>query len=181
MFILASGSPRRKELLKLVINEFEVIPSGIEETVPEGIKPEESPEYLAWLKAKDISARFPNDTVIGADTSVIIGGKILGKPDNSDEAREMLSMLSGKTHKVITGCAVCEDGKCRSFSSMTEVEFYKLSDYDIDGYISSGEPFDKAGAYGIQGKGALLVKKISGDFYNVVGLPVAELARFLKD
>lgn len=180
MFILASDSPRRKELLKLLLNEFEVIPSGIEENLPEGIKPEKSPEYLARLKAEDISARFPNATVIGADTSVIIGGKILGKPVNADGAREMLNLLSGKSHRVITGCAVCQDGKCRSFSCVTEVEFYMLSATDIDWYISTGEPFDKAGAYGIQGKGALLVKKISGDYFNVVGLPIAELARFIK-
>ena len=180
MFILASNSPRRQELLKLVINEFKVIPSGIEENVPDGIAPYESPEYLARLKAGDISAGFPYDTVIGADTSVIIGEKILGKPKDEAEAKEMLYMLSGKTHKVITGYAVCKNRKCRSFSSVTDVEFYRLSNREIDDYILTGEPFDKAGAYGIQGKGALLVKKISGDYFNVVGLPVAELARFIN-
>lgn len=179
MFILASNSPRRQELLKLVINEFKVIPSNIEENVPDGIAPYDSPEYLARLKAEDISVKFPDDTVIGADTSVITADKILGKPKDADEAREMLFMLSGKTHEVITGCAVCRGGKCSSFSSVTEVEFYNLSKREIDDYILTGEPFDKAGAYGIQGKGALLVKKISGDYFNVVGLPVAELARFI--
>lgn len=180
MFILASNSPRRQELLKLVINEFKVIPSNIEENVPDGIAPCDCPEYLARLKVEDISAKFLDDTVIGADTSVIIGEKILGKPKDTDEARQMLSMLSGKTHKVITGCAVCKSGKCSSFSSVTDVEFYRLSKREIDDYILTGESFDKAGAYGIQGKGALLVKKISGDYFNVVGLPVAELARFIK-
>lgn len=180
MFILASNSPRRQELLKLVIDEFKVVPSGIEENVPDGIAPQDSPEYLARLKAEDISARFPDSTVIGADTSVIIGGKILGKPKDADMAGEMLLMLSGKTHRVITGCAVCKGGECRSFSSVTEVEFYELSKREIDDYILSGEPFDKAGAYGIQGKGALFVKKIAGDYFNVVGLPVAGLSRFIN-
>lgn len=179
MYILASNSPRRQELIKLVISEFNVVPSGIEENVPDGIAPHDSPEYLARLKAEDISARFPDDTVIGADTSVIMGDKILGKPKDAAEAGKMLSILSGKTHKVITGCAVCKGGECRSFSSVTEVEFYELSKREIDGYILSGEPFDKAGAYAIQGKGALFVKKIEGDYFNVVGLPVAELARFI--
>lgn len=180
MYILASGSPRRKELLKLAVNEFNVIPSGAEEIIPSDVSPEKASEYLARLKAEDIAKEYPSDTVIGADTSVIINGEILGKPKNKDEARKMLNMLSGNTHKVITGCAVCKNGECKSFSSETSVEFYRLSESEIELYISTGEPFDKAGAYGIQGKGALLVKRISGDFFNVVGLPVAELAKFLS-
>lgn len=178
--ILASASPRRKELLGLITGEFKIIPSGICEVVPDGIPPEKQPLYLARLKADDIAKKYPHDTVIGADTSVIIDDCVLGKPNSSQEAKNMLLRLSGRTHKVITGCAVIKNGECRSFSSVTEVEFYHLTEGEIDEYIATGEPFDKAGAYGIQGKGGLLVKAIRGDWFNVVGLPVAELARLLK-
>ena len=118
--------------------------------------------------------------IIGADTSVILDNCVWGKPDGREEARSMLNRLSGRTHKVITGCAVIKNGECRSFSSVTGVEFYRLTDKETEDYIDTGEPFDKAGAYGIQGKGGLLVKAIRGDWFNVVGLPVAELARVLK-
>ena len=178
--ILASASPRRKELLSLITEDFKIIPSGAEETVPDGIPPEKQPEYLARLKAEDIAKKYPHGTVIGADTSVIIDDCVLGKPGGRDQARTMLKMLAGRTHKVVTGCAVIKNGECRSFSSVTEVEFYPLEDTEIEDYIATGEPFDKAGAYGIQGKGGLLVKAIRGDWYNVVGLPVAELSRVLK-
>ncbi len=178
--ILASASPRRKELLGLITEEFTIIPSGVEETVPDGIPPEKQPEFLAKLKAEDIAKKYPHDIIIGADTSVIIDNCVLGKPDGREEARSMLNRLSGRTHKVITGCAVIKNGECRSFSSVTEVEFYRLTDEETEDYIATGEPFDKAGAYGIQGKGGLLVKAIRGDWFNVVGLPVAELARVLK-
>ena len=178
--ILASASPRRKELLGLITEEFKIIPSGVEEAVPAGIPPEEQPEFLARLKAEDIAKKYPQDIVIGADTSVIIDDCVLGKPGGSKQAKDMLKMLSGSTHKVVTGCAVIKNGECRSFSSVTEVEFYPLTDKEIEDYIATGECFDKAGAYGIQGKGGLLVKAIRGDWYNVVGLPVAQLARVLN-
>lgn len=178
--ILASASPRRKELLGLITEKFEVIPSGVEENVPDGIPPEKQPEFLARLKAEDIAKKYPHGTVIGADTSVIIDDCVLGKPRDRAEAKLMLSRLSGRTHKVVTGCAVIKNGEVRSFSSVTEVEFYPLKDCEIEEYIATGEPFDKAGAYGIQGKGGLLVKAIRGDWFNVVGLPVAELSRVLK-
>ena len=178
--ILASASPRRKELLGLITEEFKIIPSGVEEAVPDGIPPEEQPEFLARLKAEDIAKKYPQDIVIGADTSVIIDDCVLGKPGGSKQAKDMLKMLSGRTHKVVTGCAVIKNGECRSFSSVTEVEFYPLTDKEIEDYIATGECFDKAGAYAIQGKGGLLVKAIRGDWYNVVGLPVAQLVRVLK-
>ena len=177
---LASASPRRKELFCLKTEEFKIIPSGVEETVPDGIPPEEQPEYLASLKAEDIAKKYPHDIIIGADTSVIIDNCVLGKPGDRENAKEMLKMLSGRTHKVVTGCSVIKNGECRSFSSVREVEFYRLTEKEIEEYIATGEPFDKAGAYGIQGKGGLLVKAIRGDWYNVVGLPVARLARELK-
>ena len=178
--ILASASPRRKELLGLITEEFKIIPSGVEEIVPDGTEPEKQPEFLARLKAEDISKKYPQDVVIGADTSVIIDDCVLGKPGGSKQAEDMLKMLSGRTHKVVTGCAVIKNGECRSFSSVTEVEFYPLTDKEIEDYIATGECFDKAGAYAIQGKGGLLVKAIRGDWYNVVGLPVAQLVRVLK-
>lgn len=178
--VLASASPRRKELLGIITENFKIVPSGVEETVPDGILPEKQPEYLASLKALNIAKKNPHDIVIGADTSVIIDNCVLGKPVGREEAKNMLRRLSGRTHKVVTGCAVIKNGECRSFSSVTEVEFYPLTDVEIEEYIATGEPFDKAGAYGIQGKGGLLVKAIRGDWFNVVGLPVAELARTLK-
>ncbi len=118
--------------------------------------------------------------VIGCDTGVFIDNLMLGKPADKSQAKEMLSLLSGRTHKVITGCCIMRGGKTVSFSKVTEVEFYRLSDEEIREYISTGEPMDKAGAYGIQGKGSLLVKKISGDYFNVVGMPIAEIRQRLK-
>ena len=177
--ILASASPRRKELLSLITEDFKIIPSGAKETVPDGIPPEKQPEYLARLKAEDIAKKYPHGTVIAADSSVIVAECVLGKPRGREQAKTMLKMLAGRTHKVITGCAVIKNGECRSFSSVTEVEFYPLTEKEIEEYIATGEPFDKAGAYGIQGKGGLHVKAIRGDWYNVVGLPVARLARIV--
>ena len=180
MYILASASPRRRELFGMISKDFRIVPSTAEETAPDGIAAENLPERLARLKAGDIAAKFPFDTVIGADTVVILDGRVLGKPENPEDAVRMLTALSGKKHKVITGCAVCKNGACRSFSSVTEVEFYPLDDREISDYVTTGEPLDKAGAYGIQGRGALFVKSINGDYFNVVGLPVAALRRFIE-
>ena len=179
MYILASGSPRRKELLSLIIPEYEVLVSGCEEFVPKGTPAEKVPAILAEQKALAVAKLRPDDTVIGSDTVVVLGGEIFGKPKDKDHAHAMLRALSGKKHFVYTGVAVAEKGEVRSFVQKTEVEFYELSDETIDKYIESFEPMDKAGAYGIQGKGSVLVKGISGDYFNVMGLPVAETARFL--
>ncbi|MBQ7875605.1 MAG: septum formation inhibitor Maf [Oscillospiraceae bacterium] len=179
MYILASGSPRRKELLSLIIPEYEVLVSGCEEFVPEGTSAEKVPAILAEQKALAVAKLRPDDTVIGSDTVVVLNGEIFGKPKDEAHAHAMLKALSGKKHFVYTGVAVAENGKVRSFVQKTEVEFYELSDETIDKYISTGEPMDKAGAYGIQGKGSVLVKGIVGDYFNVMGLPVAETARFL--
>lgn len=181
MIILASASPRRRELLKLIFEEFEVIPAYIDETVRKSIELEQYPEYLALKKSRHIAEKRPvSDVVIGCDTGVFIDNMMLGKPENEEQALEMLRLLSGRTHRVITGCSVFYKGQNVSFSEVTEVEFYRLSESDIKEYIATGEPMDKAGAYGIQGKGALLVKRINGDYYNVVGLPVGELKQKLK-
>lgn len=181
MIILASASPRRKELLKLIVDDFCIEPADIEESVTENIEIEKYPEYLAVKKAEDIfNNGHGDDVVIGCDTGVFIDGQMLGKPKNAENAKEMLAMLSGKTHKVITGVSVYSKGQCIRFSSITCVEFFELCDKEIEEYVLTGEPMDKAGAYGIQGRGALLVKEIHGDYYNVVGLPVAQLSRVLR-
>ncbi|MBE6899382.1 MAG: septum formation inhibitor Maf [Ruminococcaceae bacterium] len=179
MLILASGSPRRRELLSLITDEFEVLVSGCEEFVPEGTPAEKVPAILAEQKALAVAKLRPEDTVIGSDTVVVLNGEIFGKPKDKEHARAMLKALSGKKHFVYTGVAVAEKGAVRSFVQKTEVEFYELSDETIEKYIESLEPMDKAGSYGIQGKGSVLVKGIVGDYFNVMGLPVAETARFL--
>lgn len=178
--ILASASPRRKELLSIIEKDFKIIPADIEEILPEGIPAEQAAEFLSVQKAKAVYEKHPDDTVIGCDTAVICEGEILGKPKDSLDAKRMLSLLSGKTHKVITGCAIFKNGKSLSFSETTKVTFFSLSEKEIDDYIATNEPFDKAGAYGIQGYGSLLVEKIEGDYFNVVGLPVAKLNKMLK-
>ena len=178
--ILASRSPRRQELIANITEDFTVIVSEAEEILPEGVAPEEVPAYLAAVKARTVAAAHPDAAVIGADTVVILDGAILGKPRDKDDAVRMLRALSGRVHTVVTGCTVCQDGKATSFSELTRVEFYPLSDREILEYIATGEPFDKAGAYGIQGRGCVLVKRIEGDFFNVMGLPVARLKRELE-
>lgn len=179
--ILASASPRRRELFTVITDDFEIIPSNAEETVPDGISALEQAEYLAGIKASDIAKKHPDRVVIGADTCVVADKEVLGKPKNKADAERMLRLLSGKTHRVITGCAICKGNKFTSFSNITEVEFYPLSDIEIEEYINTLEPYDKAGGYGIQGKAGLFVKGIKGDYFNVVGLPVSQLNRELKE
>lgn len=178
--ILASASPRRKELLKQITDNFTVVVSSVEEVVPDNITQEEVPQFLATLKAKDVALKYPDNLVIGADTCVLCDGMILGKPKDREDAFNMLSLLSGNTHSVITGCALVKNGRSVSFSVTTEVEFFKLTDVEINDYINTNDPFDKAGGYGIQSKGCLLVKGIKGDYFNVVGLPIANLNRVIK-
>lgn len=183
--ILASASPRRRELMRLITENFTAVSTDTDETLPPNIKPLDASAYLAEIKAQSALEFFPDDIVIGCDTTVIIDSKILGKPKNSDGCREYLETLSGRTHKVVTACAITDGRSRRVFSEITEVTFRKLSADDIEQYISTGEPFDKAGGYGIQGKGSLLVEKINGDYFNVVGLPVSrlnqELKKFIKE
>ena len=178
--ILASKSPRRQELIRNITEDFEVIVSDAPELLPPEITPEEAAVYLSALKARAVSALHPDRIVIGADTVVILDGKVLGKPRNKDDAFSMLRSLSGRIHTVITGCCLIRDGRERSFGERTRVEFYPLSDREIEDYIATGDPFDKAGSYGIQGRGCLFVKGIEGDFFNVMGLPVARLNRELR-
>lgn len=178
--ILASNSPRRRELLSLAGIEYTVIPSGCDEILPEKIKPALAVEELARQKAEDVSSRYPDELIIAADTVVALGDTILGKPEDDEDAFRMLSSLSGKIHTVYTGVCIMTKDKTEIFHSATDVEFYKLTEKEIWDYINTKEPNDKAGAYGIQGKGSLLVKGISGDYFNVVGLPLAETVRYLK-
>lgn len=179
-YILASASPRRKELLNLITSDFIVLPPYADEAVPSSMEPLFAPEYLAVKKAKSVAQANPDITVIGADTAVFVNDRMLGKPIDAEDAKNMLLDLSGKTHEVITGCAVCRNDRCTSFSCVTKVTFFDIDLKTVYNYIETGEPMDKAGAYGIQGKGALLVKEISGDYFNVVGLPVSRLAKTLK-
>ncbi len=175
--ILASKSPRRKKLLSKIYDEFYIKVPDIRELVPRSLPVEQCPEYLAKMKAEYVSHGNEKALVLGCDTSVIIDGKLLNKPRNTNDARVMMKMLSGKCHQVITGCCLFYMGKSHSFSEVTEVEFYPLTDEEIEAYIKTPEPYDKAGGYGIQNRGALFVKGIKGDYYNVVGLPVARLKR----
>ncbi len=179
--ILASASPRRRELLKFITEDFTVKVSDAEEVTDPALSAEETVKSLAEIKGEAVAEGYPDDTVISADTIVVLDGKILGKPKNEADAFSMLSSLSGRTHEVFTGVCIIHGGEKKVFAERTEVSFYSLSDEEIRAYIATDEPADKAGAYGIQGKGCTLVKAINGDYNNVVGLPVAKLNRILKE
>ncbi len=179
--ILASGSPRRKELLTRAGFAFRIIVSDATEDMSSQLMPAEITMHNAMLKAESVANTCSEDCiVIGADTVVAIGNTLFGKPQDKSEARSMLNALSGQTHQVITG--VCLAGKDfrKTFSETTDVTFRELSPSEIGAYVDTGEPLDKAGAYGIQGKGGALVDHIDGDYDNVVGLPVARLVRELE-
>lgn len=177
MLILASKSPRRRELLSLITTDFEIKSADVDESLPDGISPKEAVEYLSKIKAEPFNNGV--DIVIGADTVVAVDDEILGKPADRQQAAEMLKSLSGKYHSVFTGVTVIKPENTITFSVETKVKFFDLTDEEIRNYIATGECDDKAGAYGIQGKGALLVEKINGDYFNVVGLPVSELNKYL--
>ena len=178
--ILASASPRRRELLQQAGLTFEVKPSSADETVPAGLSQEELVKTLARLKAEDVYKAHPDCVVIGSDTLVFFDGKPLGKPTSPEHAAEMLRALSGKVHTVSSGVCICSPEKRVCFAETTEVEFFPLTEEEIAAYIATGEPLDKAGAYGIQGKGGVFVRRIVGDYYNVVGLPLARTVRVLR-
>lgn len=178
--ILASSSPRRKELLSILQIPFEVKASDVDETFHSELAPQEVVINLAERKAKHVSKNDSSAIVIGADTIVVVAGEILGKPNSPTEAFEMLRKLSGSTHSVYTGVAIVSAVRTTTFYEKTDVTFWELTDEEIHSYISTGEPYDKAGSYGIQGFGSTLVKRISGDYFTVVGLPIARLVRELK-
>lgn len=182
--ILASASPRRSALLSQIGLTFEIFPSEIEEPLPnKNLSPEKVTQKLAKLKARAVAERYTEGVVIGADTLVVFKKELLGKPKNREDAKSMLSRLSGKTHRVITGVALIDVKKKTetTWSEVTKVCFRELCADEIDNYIESGEAKDKAGAYGIQGRGAAFVKRIDGCYFNVVGLPLASFVEKLAD
>lgn len=178
--ILASNSPRRKELFKYIVDDFTVHVSEIIEDYDPTFKPEEIVTYLSKQKALAVSKTFPTDVIVGSDTIVYIDGEVLGKPHSKEETYKMLRKLAGRTHKVYTGVTIIYHNQIESFYSETSVTFYEMSDAEIYQYIETNEPMDKAGAYGIQGYGAKFIKSIEGDYFTVVGLPVALLYQHLK-
>lgn len=177
--ILASQSPRRKELLEEVGLRFRVEPAQIEEHLDESLPITQAIEQLAKEKAMPIACRHPQCIVIGADTLVAVDGLVLGKPADEADAARMLRMLSGRRHQVIGGVALLCGNEEVLFHCVSEVRFFPLREEEIAAYIRSGEPMDKAGAYGIQGLGRLFVESICGDYFNIVGLPVSRLMRAL--
>lgn len=179
--ILASQSPRRRELLeRMGISQFDVIPAKGEERSDPNLTPDQLVEELSRQKAAEIAAGHPDALIIAADTVVAVDGAVLGKPHSREDAVDMLRRLSGREHTVYSGLTVCWQGQSVTQHEATAVRFRPLSEADIAHYVSTGEPMDKAGSYGIQGYGCTLVEGISGDYYNVVGLPVCRLSQILS-
>lgn len=177
--ILASQSPRRQELLKLFGIPFRVSVADIDETMDQDKAPFDEVARVSRCKALAI-AHDEEDVVIAADTIVVCQGKVLGKPHSEEEARQMLRLLSGRDHQVMTGVTVLRGEKAVVFTEVTDLHFRPLSEQEIDRYVRSGEPMDKAGGYGIQGGAALFCEKMNGDYYNVMGLPVCRLGQVLR-
>ncbi|MCX6723436.1 MAG: Maf family protein [Candidatus Staskawiczbacteria bacterium] len=181
--ILASASDRRKHILEQVGLEFEVDPSSYEEDMSLEMEPRKLAEFLSLEKAKDVAKKHKNAIIISGDTFCVFNNKIIGKPYTTEKAKETLRDFSGKSHTVVTGFSIIdtESGKQISKSIETKVYFKNLSEEEIDAYIATGEPLEKAGAYGIQHRGALFVEKIEGDFYNIVGMPILPISEELKN
>jgi len=179
--ILASQSPRRHEIMKIAGYIFRIIKPDIDENIDTNLSLKEFPIELAYQKAKQISDQFPGETVIGADTIVVLNNEIIGKPSDREDAIAMLGRLSGNVHIVITGVCVIKDRKVHKFSDRSKVYFEKLTLEEITYYVDHYKPFDKAGAYGVQDWiGMAAIKRIDGSFYNVMGLPIHKLYRLLK-
>lgn len=178
--ILASKSPRRKELMELLKLPFEVIVSDIDEYINHNNDLRKEIEKLSYQKAYAVFKDHKDALVIGSDTIVKIDNTALGKPSTVEDAKRMLQTLSNNTHEVVTGVTILVDDKVETFSNVSKVTFYPLTDKEIDEYIKTNEPMDKAGAYAIQGDGAKFIKSIDGDYYTIVGLPIAELYHRLK-
>ncbi len=179
--ILASQSPRRRELLeRMGLVDFEVCPAQGEEQADPGLTPAQLVEQLSAQKAREVAARAPEALVIAADTVVAVDSRVLGKPRSREEAEQMLALLSGRSHRVYTGVTVRQGDRELVGHEVTEVVFARLTPAQIRAYVDTREPMDKAGSYGIQGRGCVLVEGIRGDYYNVVGLPVYRLAEMLR-
>lgn len=181
--ILASNSPRRKDLLKQIGLEFEIDPSNYEEDMTLKMNPSKLAEHLSLGKAEDVAKRHKDAIVISADTIVAIGGEVFGKPKTEERSKYMLQKLSGKAHSVITGFTIIdtETNKQISKSVETKVYFKNISEEETDAYIATGEPLDKGGGYAIQGLAALFIEKIEGDYFNIVGLPIGAIVEELKN
>jgi len=186
--VLASGSPRRLELLRMIgFMDFDVIPSEREERLPVGLAPAQAVCEIALEKAKNVSRLCEHGDIlhdmliIAADTLVYLDGKPIGKPDSADEAAAMLRQLSGRQHTVFTGLALLTSRDHAVGAEKTDVFFRNISEEEISAYVNTGEPLDKAGAYGAQGRGAIFIERIDGDFFNVMGLPVCRLSKMLRE
>lgn len=178
--ILASASPRRRELMGLYGVPFVIRAADIDETMDTQRPPCDEVARVSRLKALAVTAQ-PEDVVVAADTIVVCDGKVLGKPHSEAEAVEMLTMLSGRHHQVMTGVTVLHGEKAETFTEVTDIYFRDLTEKEIRAYVATGEPMDKAGAYGIQGGAALFCSRMAGDYYNVMGLPVCRLGQTLKN
>lgn len=172
--VLASKSPRRSEILKNAGIDFVVRTADADETIPAGTNPEDAVVFLAARKAMAVE-RAEDETVLGADTVVVLDGEILGKPKDRDDAFNMIKRLSGRVHSVFTGVCAIGNGISMTFAEETKVEFYKLTNEEINTYVNTSEPYDKAGAYGIQGLASKFIRAIEGDYFNVVGLPISAI------
>ncbi len=181
MLILASSSPRRREILENAGYKFEILPANIDESVPNDISPEDAVKMIAAKKASAVKENCSNDDIIlGADTVVCLDGEIIGKPVSLEDAKNTLKRLSGNTHSVLTGYCLIKGEKIISGVEKTEVTFRELTDFEIDEYVASGEPMDKAGSYGLQGKGGLFARGINGDYNNIIGLPISTVSSIIE-
>ncbi len=181
MIILASSSPRRRELLSMIGLNYVIETSGEKEVQPHGLPPAEFVKTLALQKAQPVADLHPGDCVIGADTIVYLEGDILGKPHTPDVAKAYLSRMQGKQHIVFTGVAVLKNGRADVRHCETTVTFAPMTPREIDAYVATGEPLDKAGAYGVQGPGGIFVERVEGNYFNVIGLPLPMLYNMLID
>ena len=181
MIILASSSPRRRELLSMIGLHYVIETSGEEEIQPHGLPPAEFVKTLALQKAQPVADLHPEDCVIGADTIVYLEGDILGKPHTPEVAKAYLTRMQGKQHIVFTGVAVLKNGKADVRHCETRVTFAPMTQREIEAYVATGEPLDKAGAYGVQGTGGIFVERVEGNYFNVIGLPLPLLYKMLID
>ena len=178
--ILASASPRRRELMKYITDDFTAVSLDCDETLPDGIAPMDASEYLAKLKAKAAAEKYPDSIIIGCDTTVILGQNILGKPKDKEQCIDDISALAGFTHQVVTGCAIVCGDRCVSFSEVTDVTFRDLTMAEIIAYAETDEPYDKAGGYGIQGLAGKFISGIRGSYSGIMGLPLYETTVLLR-
>lgn len=177
--VLASGSPRRAEILNSVGWKFEKVVPDVDESVRDGESPEDYVQRLAAEKALAVANSYPDRLILAADTTVVINDQIIGKPVDLNDAREMISMLAGNWHQVLTGVAICRNGEQQLGSQTTRVKFAPMSDGEIDFLVEKGDPLDKAGAYAVQAQAALFIEGIEGDYWNVVGLPISLVYRLV--